>query len=83
MAHKLLFIRESLELTQGELIEEFGLARVIKQQHISAWEKGIREPDLQSLLKYARKANICLEILVDDSFDLPKYIPASTCDHRH
>lgn len=83
LAHKLLFIRESLALTQVELIEKLGLARVIKQQHISAWEKGIREPDLQTLLKYARKTNICLETLVDDSIDLPDELPAKTYYHRH
>jgi transcriptional regulator with XRE-family HTH domain len=83
LARKLLSIRESLELTQGQLIERFGLARVIKQQHISAWEKGIREPDLQTLLKYARQANVCLEMLVDDSIELPKELPAKIYFHRH
>jgi transcriptional regulator with XRE-family HTH domain len=83
LARKLLRIREILGLTQGELLDQLEFGPPIKQQHISAWEKGIREPDLVSLLAYARGAGICMEILVDDSLDLPPDLPLKKTFHPH
>jgi transcriptional regulator with XRE-family HTH domain len=80
---KLLRIREALGLTQGELIEKMKFDESVKQQHVSAWEKGIREPDLLSLVKYAKAANVCLEVIVDDAHDLPAVIPAKKTFHPH
>jgi transcriptional regulator with XRE-family HTH domain len=67
---KLLRIREVL----GELIEKLMFDASITQPHISSWEKGKREPDLLSLLRYARAVNVCLEVLVDDRRDLPEVL---------
>jgi transcriptional regulator with XRE-family HTH domain len=39
---------------------------------ISGYERGTREPDLVTLLRYARLAKVALEILVDDNANLPK-----------
>jgi transcriptional regulator with XRE-family HTH domain len=64
LAKKLLRIRESFGFTQAEFIEQFGLD--VKQQLVSAWEKGIRDPDLLSLYKYSQAANVCSDILLDD-----------------
>src|SRR5262245_12246009 len=83
LAKKLTRVREVLGLTQGELLETLDFGGGIKQQHISAWEKGIREPDLLSLIKYARAVNVCLEILVDDRFDLPPDLPSKRTYHPH
>ena len=83
LAKKLLRIREALGLTQGELIDEIRFDESVKQQHVSAWEKGIREPDLFSLIKYARAVNVCLEILVDDRFNLPAELPSRKTYHPH
>jgi transcriptional regulator with XRE-family HTH domain len=83
LARKLLRIREVLGLTQGQLLEQLDFGGPIKQQHISAWEKGIREPDLLSLIKYARAVNVCLEILADDRFDLPAELPSKRTFHSH
>jgi len=80
---KLLRIREALGLTQRELIEKLKFDESVKQQHVSAWEKGIREPDLLSLVKYARAANVCLEVIVDDAYDLPVAIPPRRTFHPH
>ncbi len=83
LARKLLRIREALRLTQGELIDKLRFDESVKQQHVSAWEKGLREPDLFSLINYARAVNVCLEVLVDDSFDLPLELPPKKVYHRH
>jgi transcriptional regulator with XRE-family HTH domain len=83
LAKKLLRIREVLGLTQGELLEQLDFGGAIKQQHISAWEKGIREPDLLSLMLYARAVNVCLEVLVDDRLDLPPELPSKKTYHPH
>jgi transcriptional regulator with XRE-family HTH domain len=39
---------------------------------ISSYERGTREPDLVTLLSYARLAKVPLENLVDDDASLPK-----------
>jgi hypothetical protein len=39
---------------------------------ISAYERGVREPPLLVLLKYARIAEICVDALIDDAIDLPE-----------
>ena len=39
---------------------------------ISQYELGTREPSLQVILKYARLAGICTDVLIDDNLDLPK-----------
>jgi len=83
LAAKLLRIREALGLTQGELIEKLKFDESVKQQHVSAWEKGIREPDMLSLVRYARAANVCLEVIVDDAFKLPAVLPAKKTYHPH
>jgi transcriptional regulator with XRE-family HTH domain len=80
---KLLRIREALGMTQGELIENLDMPDSITQPHISSWEKGKREPDLLSLLAYARAAGICVEVLIDDKLDLPLELPPKKTFHRH
>jgi transcriptional regulator with XRE-family HTH domain len=37
---------------------------------VSAYERGIREPDLLVLLRYAKLAKVSTDVLVDDSKDL-------------
>ena len=83
LAGKLLKIREALGLSQNQILDELAFDESVKQQHISAWEKGIREPDLFSLMIYADAANVCLEILVSDNYDLPKEIPPKKLYHPH
>ena len=38
---------------------------------VSAYERGVREPDLIVLLRYARLAKVSVESLIDDKLDLP------------
>ncbi len=83
LAKKLLQIREALQLSQNGLIAELGLDEVIKQRNVSAWERGYREPNLLTLIKYARAANICLDVLIDDEYDLPVELPPKKTYHPH
>ncbi len=83
LAKKLLRIREALGLSQNELIAELKLPEVIKQRNVSAWERGYREPNLLTLIKYARVANICLDVLIDDRYELPAVLPPRRTYHPH
>jgi transcriptional regulator with XRE-family HTH domain len=76
LAEKLLFIRKTLGLSQNELIRRMGLSDKIVQQDISTYELDQREPPLHVLLCYARAANILVEVLIDDSLDLPSVMPS-------
>lgn len=77
LAEKLLAIRETMQLSQNEMISRMGLSDELTQARISAYERGVREPPLIALLKYARVANLSVEALIDDELDLPKTLPAS------
>ena len=76
LAEKLLLIRSKLELSQSELLARLGLSGEFTQARISAYERGVREPPLIVLLNYARAANVAVEALIDDEYDLPEKLPA-------
>jgi transcriptional regulator with XRE-family HTH domain len=77
LAEKLLTIREVLQLSQNEMINRLGLSDDLTQARISAYERGVREPPLLVLLKYARVGNVSVEALIADELDLPQKLPAS------
>lgn len=74
LAQKLVQLRTALGLSQNELIRE--LEADLTQNRISEYETGKGEPPLPVLLKYARVAGICVEVLIDDDLDLPVKLPA-------
>lgn len=74
LAKKLVQLRLALGLSQNDLIREFGVE--LTQSRISEYEMGKGEPSLPVLLKYARLAGICVEVLIDDELDLPENLPA-------
>lgn len=76
LAEKLLTIRNALGLSQNGMIRQMGFVGEITQAEISMFERGIRVPSLPVLLEYARAANLYMEVLVDDSMDLPARIPS-------
>ena len=76
LAEKLLQIRESLKLSQSELVEHLGLGDLLYRNNISGYETGERVPPLAVLLKYAEAAGVWVDVLIDDELDLPKKIPA-------
>jgi transcriptional regulator with XRE-family HTH domain len=76
LASKLRHIRGALNLTQEQMAE---LLRQVKPSvrpgHVSELERGLREPTLLMLLRYARLASVPMEMLVDDELDLPEKLP--------
>lgn len=74
LAEKLRFIRESLGLSQNQIIKRLGFEDELIQSHISAYEveKHNRIPPIGVLLQYARLANISLESIVDDELEIKK-----------
>ncbi len=68
LGEKLLAIRVKLDISQSQLVKllEFdkGIAR------ISEYERGIREPDLITLVKYSKLSRVPMDVLADDSREL-------------
>jgi len=77
LSEKLLYIRAGLQLSQNELIHHLGLSSELTQARVSAYERGVREPPLLVLLRYAHAANVSVEALIDDELELPRKLPAS------
>lgn len=75
LAGKLRKIRNSFRLSQNGIIARLGLTDEIYQDYISAYERGVREPPLPILLRYARLAGICVDVLIDDEITLPSKLP--------
>jgi len=57
LGKKLARIRADLGLSQDGLVRTLGLAPKLTRNDISKYERGVREPSLAVLLKYARAAN--------------------------
>lgn len=76
LAEKLMRIRLALGLSQNEMIDRLGLGEKLFRENISKFELGKREPSLLILLKYARVANVLVEVLIDDALELPEELPS-------
>ena len=76
LAEKLRQIRETLGLSQTEMLRSLGLEEEMKYARISEYETGQREPSLLTLLAYSRLAGIHMEVLADDEADLPNMLSA-------
>ena len=76
LAEKLLQIRLALDFSQDGMLARLELDESHYRSAVSGYELGTREPPLQVLLKYARLAGICVEVLIDDELDLPEKLPA-------
>jgi transcriptional regulator with XRE-family HTH domain len=68
LAEKLVQIRTSLGVTQGDLVKRLGIE--IPYSNISKFERDKSEPPIKVLLAYARTANVPLENIADDELDL-------------
>jgi transcriptional regulator with XRE-family HTH domain len=77
LAEKLLQIRDSLGLSQTEMLRRLGVEDAITYHRISEYELGKSEPTLMTLLSYARVAGIYVEDLIDDDLDLPAKLPGT------
>ncbi len=76
LAAKLKQIRKCLNVSQSEMVKTLGAEDTINRTHIANFERGEREPTLLVLLKYAKTSNVYLEVLVDDSLNLPTELPS-------
>jgi len=70
LARKLLQIRRSLGVSQGELIRQLGVQALIEHTTISKYELNKNEPPLGILLAYARLAGIPVEQIIDEELEL-------------
>jgi len=77
LAEKLLQIRQSLGLSQSEMIKQMGVGHMIHYPNISKYELDKNEPPLMILLAYAKLAQVHLEVIVDDNVDLPRKLPGT------
>ena len=82
LAEKLLQIRQSLGLSQNEMLVALGLEEKVFRSAVSGYELGTREPPLPVLLKYARLAGVSTDGLIDDKMDLPKRMPVAVKKQR-
>lgn len=77
LARKLLQIRNTLGLSQSQLLRRLGAEETFTPARISEYESGVREPSLWMLLAYGRVAQVHLEALIDDDASLPDNLPGS------
>lgn len=76
LGEKIVRIRRELGLSQNGLIRRLGLTEELFQGDISAYELGNRVPDLRTLLLLANAAGVFVDVLIDDSLDLPEKLPS-------
>jgi transcriptional regulator with XRE-family HTH domain len=77
LPEKLLLIRNSLGLSQSEMLRRLGLEDDLWYTQISGYELGRSVPPPVVLLEYARVANVYVEALIDDELDLPDKLPST------
>jgi transcriptional regulator with XRE-family HTH domain len=82
LAAKLKAIREALGLSQSEIVDKLELEG-LGRTNISGYEVGRIEPPISVLIAYANAANICLDVLLDDRYDLPAQVPSKKTFHPH
>jgi len=82
LAEKLLQIRNAFGLSQSDMLRRLEFDQIIDYKRISEFELGKNEPPLALLLKYARVAGVCVDVLIDDEQDLPDKLP-SKAKHSH
>ena len=77
LTEKLLHIRTGLGLSQNQMLRKLGLADQRFRSSISSYELGDSQPPLPILLRYARLAGVCLDVIVDDELNLPGNLPGT------
>jgi len=82
LGEKLAQIRDALELSQEGMVRLLGPRGKLTRNDISKYERGVREPSLLILLRYARVARISVDALLDDELDLSKKIGRSRSPKR-
>jgi transcriptional regulator with XRE-family HTH domain len=67
---KLRAIREHKGWTLDQMAEAVGRTEASRRARVYEWEEGTRQPDLLTLLAYARIAGISTDVLIDDDLEL-------------
>jgi len=75
LGEKLAEIRMRLGLSQNEMLRFLGLDDKLTREELSAYERGVREPSLLTLLRYARMTSLSVEVFIDDEVELPAKLP--------
>ena len=76
LAEKLKGVWEKLGFSRSELVLRLKLEESsISRSSIAGYELGMKEPPLPILLKYARLANVIVDVLIDDELNLPDQLP--------
>jgi len=70
LGKKLAKIRARLGLSQDGLVRALGISGKLTRNEISKYERGVREPALLVLLKYAKAAGVRVDDLIDDDVKL-------------
>jgi transcriptional regulator with XRE-family HTH domain len=70
LGDKLRVIRLQLGFTLDEMAEAVGKQEVSRRTRVYEWENGIRQPDLDCLLAYAKVSGLSTDELIDDSVEL-------------
>jgi transcriptional regulator with XRE-family HTH domain len=76
LGRKMRIIRETLGLSQNEMLRRLQLEAEFTRSEISAYERGIREPPAKVLLRYSAVARVWVNVLIDDDLNLPSSLPA-------
>ena len=66
LGEKLRAIREHKGWTLDQMAAAVGRDDTGRRTRVYEWEQGIRQPDLKSLLEYARLAGVSTDVLLDD-----------------
>ena len=74
LASKLLAIRQRLGLSQSQIASLLELNVKRPTSRVSEYENSVREPHLCLLLNYARLIGVTVDVLIDDSLNLPKTV---------
>jgi len=78
LGRKMRIIRETLGLSQNEMLRRLQLDDEFTRSEISAYERGVREPPSKVLLRYSSVARVWVNVLIDDELNLPSMLPAKT-----
>lgn len=81
LGEKLLFIRTHFDYSLAQMADKLPDDKLkVLRTSISQYELNDREPSLPLLLRYARMANITIDVLADDEIDLSDYFPVKRMD---
>lgn len=70
LGRKLKDIRTKLGASQPEMARLLDLK--VSYTVVSGYELGTNEPDLITILRYAKLARVSTDVLIDDELDLPR-----------